>query len=51
MDEYRASYLVLFNAVTDAIEMLERQDFGMAKGTLIRAQQDAEEKLIEAADN
>ena len=32
-------YAVLFNGVTDALDALDRQDYGTAKTLLIRAQQ------------
>ena len=41
-------YTVLFNAVTDAIEALDRQNFGTARENLVKAQQDAEDKVLEA---
>ena len=40
-------YTGLFNAVTDAIEALEQQNFGLAKDILIKAQQDAEELVLD----
>ena len=45
--ELPAYYIGLFNAVTDAVEALERQNFGLAKEILIKAQQDAEELVLE----
>ena len=46
MPDYQAMYLHLFNAVTDAIESIEQQNFGMAKEQLIHAQQETEEIYI-----
>lgn len=46
MDEYRASYLTLFNGITDALAMLEQQNFGLARERLIQAQQQAEDRFI-----
>ena len=43
MDELPKYYTVLFNAVTDALEAMEHQDFGSAKALLIQGQQDAED--------
>ena len=42
-----AYYTVLFNGITDAIEAINRQNYGLAKEILIKAQQDAEEKALE----
>ena len=42
MDEYKKPYLTLFNSVTDALEALERQDYGTAKEIPIHSQQTAE---------
>lgn len=47
MQEYKRAYLRLFNAVTDALSDLERQDFGAARDLLIRARQEAEEQIVE----
>ena len=41
-------YLLLFNAITDALHEMERQNCGTAKDILIQAQQDAEELYISA---
>ena len=46
MPNYQAMYLRLFNAVTDAIESLEQQNYGAAKEQLIRVQQETEELYI-----
>ena len=46
MPDYQAMYLHLFNAVTDAIESIEQQNFGTAKEQLIHAQQETEEIYI-----
>ena len=40
-------YIGLFNAVTDALEAIEQQNFGLAKEILIKAQQDAEDKVLD----
>ena len=47
---YKELYYHLFNQITDALAALERQDFGKAKEILMQAQQDAEEKYIDAED-
>ncbi|MDR3729123.1 MAG: hypothetical protein Q3X94_05005 [Oscillospiraceae bacterium] len=41
-------YTILFNAVTDAITALDRQDFGQAGDILVRSQETAENAYIEA---
>ena len=48
MEEYKKMYLHLFNAITDALEQMEKQNYGTAKETLIAAQQQAEEIYITA---
>lgn len=45
--EYQKAYYLLFNAITDALEALEQQNFGQAKQELIAAQQRAEEIFLE----
>ena len=47
MPDHQKLYTLLFNAVTDALEDMERMDFGRARERLIRAQQEAEEKYME----
>ena len=47
MDEYRVPYLILFNRVTDALDILEQSDTADVRQMLIRAQQEAEEAFIE----
>ena len=46
MDTLPRCYTHLFARVSDAIEALERQNFGEAKDILIRAQQEAEELYL-----
>ena len=46
MPDYQTMYLHLFNAVTDAIESIEQQNYGVAKEHLIHAQQETEEIYI-----
>lgn len=47
---YQELYYYLFNQITDAITAIERQDFGTAKDILIRAQQTAEERYLDAEE-
>ena len=46
MPDYQKMYITLFNAITDAIESLQQDNYGTAKEVLIQAQQDAEELYI-----
>lgn len=48
MEEYKKMYLLLFSAITDALEQMEKQNYGTAKDLLIAAQQKAEEIYISA---
>ena len=45
---YEKLYHLLFNAITDALEQMESQNFGTAKEILIAAQQQAEEIYMSA---
>ena len=46
MENYQKMYSTLFNAITDALAQIEKQNYGDAKSTLIAAQQKAEEMYI-----
>lgn len=50
---YKKMYLKLFNAVTDALEAMERRNYGQAEDLLKRGQQEAEELYLagEEAEN
>ena len=50
MERYQKLYLKLFNAITDALEQLEKGRIPQAQVTLIAAQQDAEEQIISAGE-
>ena len=50
MENYAKLYHLLFNAITDALEKIEGQNYGDAKDLLIAAQQKAEEIYITAED-
>ena len=43
---YEELYHLLFNAATDALRAMEQENFGQAKGLLVRAQQACEERYI-----
>jgi len=45
--DYKKLYLGLFNSLTDAIEAIQEQNYGIAEKLLIQAQQQAEEVLLE----
>ena len=44
MEDYTKLYHLLFNAITDALEQMNAQNFGSAKETLVSAQQKADRK-------
>ncbi len=46
MEKLPRYYTILFNAVTEAIEALEQQNFGTAKALLIHGQQAAETAYV-----
>ena len=50
MTDYQKMYSTLFNAITDALEQMDAQNYGEAKETLISAQQKAEEIYINSAE-
>ncbi len=50
MPDYRKMYLLLFNAVTDALAELEHQNPGRAALVLQKAQADTEEMYIQGED-
>ena len=50
MTDYQKMYTMLFNAITDALMQMEKQNYGAAKETLISAQQRAEELYLSAED-
>ena len=47
---YREMYSLLFNAITDALNDLEQQNFGLAKERLMHAQLHAEALYTEAGE-
>ncbi|MBQ8587492.1 MAG: hypothetical protein IJ453_05340 [Oscillospiraceae bacterium] len=46
MSEYQKPYSILFRGITDALEELQRQNYGLAAQRLIQAQKDAEEAFL-----
>ena len=47
---YERMYHLLFNAITDALEQMEKQNLGSAKDLLTTAQQKTEEIYMESAN-
>ena len=47
---YEKMYHLLFNAITDALEQMEKQHLGSAKDLLTTAQQKTEEIYMESAN-
>ena len=45
--DYQRLYAMLFNSITDAIELIEELDVKAARDLLIAAQQKAEDEYIE----
>lgn len=43
---YQKLYTCLFNGITDAIEQLDQQNYGLARELLVAAQQQAEEQYL-----
>ena len=46
MPNYQELYFKLFGAMADAVEQIEEQNYGLARQTLVTAQQQAEEEYI-----
>ena len=44
-------YFHLFNAITDAIEALDRQNYGLARDTLVTAQQQTEDRYMSQGED
>ena len=47
---YEKMYHLLFNAITDTLEQMEKQNLGSAKDLLTTAQQKTEEIYMESAN-
>lgn len=48
--DYKKPYLILFNGITDALDSMERMNFGRAKDILQDAQINAEEAYLSAGE-
>ncbi len=46
MNEYQKPYQILFTSILNAIDEINRLNFGIARDILIKAQQDSEEEFI-----
>ncbi len=46
MEAYKKPYLILWTSCTAAISALERQNFGLAREILLRAQQESEQAYL-----
>jgi hypothetical protein len=46
--DYETLYRIIFNGITDAIDCMEKDGYAMAKETLIKAQQAAEDFFLSA---
>jgi len=51
MPNYEKLYLTLFNALTDAIESIDKANYGTARAILIDAQQKAEDIYIDSDED
>ena len=49
MPDYEKLYHIMVAAAEDAIDALERQNFGVAKDVLIAAEQKAEEEYVSSS--
>ena len=45
--DYKKLYFHLFNAVTDALQAMEQQNYGQASSILMSAQQETEEMYLD----
>ena len=50
-DEYSKAYTTLFNAVTDALEAIHKNNYGQAEELLKNGQIEAEEKFLLAGED
>ena len=50
MTDYQKMYLLLFNAITDALDLAERGKLAAALESLRQAQRSAEEMYMDAAE-
>ena len=48
---YRKMYYTLFNAITDALNAMEQQNYGQARALLVAAQQQSEEIFMDSDED
>ena len=48
---YRKMYYTLFNAITDALEAMEQQNYGQTRALLVAAQQQSEEIFMDSDED
>ena len=51
MPDYEAMYFCLFGAISDALEHMEQENYGLARQRLLAAQQEGEKTYISAEGN
>lgn len=51
MEQNKKPYFMLFNAATDAVAAIEKQNFGQARQILIQAQQACEEWFLSCPED
>jgi hypothetical protein len=51
MMDYEKLYRILFNGITDALDVFEREGYQCAKEVLVKAQQAAEDYYIESGED
>ena len=47
MPDFEKMYFNLFGAITDALEHMEQNNYGLARQRLVAAQQEGEERYME----
>ena len=47
---YRKMHYTLFNAITDALNAMEQQNYGQARALLVAAQQQSEEIFMDSEE-
>ena len=50
MEPYKKMYTLLFNAITDALKHIDEANYGLAAEILKRAQQEAEDRFLDAEE-
>ena len=50
MPDYQKLYTMLFNSITDALELLDHCEYNKAISVLVEAQQNTEDEYIDSTD-